>query len=97
MSATLTICREGDDWFVVNWDAKGVTPMAIDSTAAYDAATARIHQLADAKEGSTKADELAGLVARVKDWEERQLKGAASAPGHLETPRRLCFGVQVWV
>lgn len=109
MSATLTICREGDDWFVedgsvrvhitkpsggiierfvANWDAKGMTPMAIASTAAYEAAKARIQQLADAKEGSTEADELAGLIATVNDWEDRQLTGAASSPGHFDTPRR---------
>ena len=109
MSATLTIRREGDDWFVedgaarvhitnpsigiiaklvADWDAKGMRPMAIASTAAYEAAKARIHQLADAKAGSTEADELAGLVATVKDWEDRQLTGAASAPGHFDTPRR---------
>lgn len=109
MSATLTIRREGDDWFVedglarihitkpsggiieqfvADWDAKGMRPMAIASSAAYEAAKARIHQLADAKEGSTEADERAGLVAAVKDWEDRQLTGAASAPGHFDTPRR---------
>lgn len=109
MSATLTIRREGDDWFVddgsarihltkpsggiieqfvADWDAKGMRPMAIASSAAYEAAKARIHQLADAREGSTEADELAGLVATVKDWEDRQLTGAASAPGHFDTPRR---------
>jgi hypothetical protein len=109
VSATLTICREGDAWFVedglvrvhitkpsggiierfvANWDAKGMTPMVITSTAAYEAAKARIHQLTDAKEGSTEAAELAGLGATVKDWEDRQLTGAVSAPGHFETPRR---------
>lgn len=109
MSVTLTIRREGDDWFVedgavrvhitkpsggiieqfvANWDAKEITPMAIASSAAYEAAKARIHQLAHAKEGSTEAEELAGLIAAVKDWEDRQLTGAASAPGHFDTPRR---------
>lgn len=98
MSATLTIRREGDDWFVedgltrihitnpsggiieqffADWDAKGMRPMALASSAEYEAAKARIHQLADAEEGSTEADELAGLVATVKDWEDRQLIGAA--------------------
>jgi hypothetical protein len=109
MSATLTIRREGDDWFVedgltrihitnpsggiieqffADWDAKGMRPMALASSAEYEAAKARIHQLADAEEGSTEADELAGLVATVKDWEDRQLIGAASTPGHFDTPRR---------
>jgi hypothetical protein len=109
VSATFTVRREGDDWFVedgsirvhiikpsgciierfvANWDEKGMTLMAIAFTAAYEATKARIHQLADAIEGSTEADELAGLVATVKDWEDRQLTGAASAPGHFDTPRR---------
>lgn len=74
--------------FVADWEAKGMRPMAIASTTAYEAAKARIHQLADAKEGSTEADELAGLIATVQDWEDRQLTGAASAPGHFDTPRR---------
>lgn len=75
--------------FVADWEAKGMRPMAIASSAAYEAAKARIHQLADAKAGSTEADELAGLFASVKDWEDRQqLTGAASAPGHFGTPRR---------
>lgn len=62
--------------------------MTIASNAAYEAAKARIHQLADAQEGSAEADELAGLVATVRDWEERRQTGAASAPGHFDTPRR---------
>ena len=63
--------------------------MTIASPEEYEAAKARIRQLGDAEAGSLEAGELAGLLASVKDWEERRpLAGAASAPGHLGTPRR---------
>ncbi|MGX1744644.1 hypothetical protein ACWIEX_24100 [Bosea sp. NPDC055353] len=88
MSATLTIRREGDDWFVedgavrvhitkpscgimeqfvANWDAKGVRPMASASTAAHEAAKARIYQLADA-ERLDRSRRMAGLLTTVKNW-----------------------------
>lgn len=68
---------------VADWNAEETKPVNIDSIAAYEAAAAKIHQLADAIEGSPEAAELAALVAAVKDWEERgQGAGATSAPGN---------------
>ncbi len=74
---------------VADWNAEETKPVNIESIAAYEAAAAKIHQLADAREGSPEAAELAALVEAVKDWEERgQGAGATSAPGNYKTPAR---------
>ena len=63
--------------------------MKIKSIAEYEAASAKIHQLSDAREGTAEATELAGLVASVREWEAHNRQaGAASSPGHYETPMR---------
>lgn len=64
--------------------------MKINSIADYESASAKIHQLSDAPEGTTEAAELAGLVASVREWEghNNRQAGAASSPGHYETPMR---------
>lgn len=63
--------------------------MKISSIADYKAASAKIHQLSGAREGTAEAVELEMLVASVREWEGRNPQpGAASAPGNYKTPAR---------
>lgn len=64
--------------------------MKINSMADYESASAKIHQLSDAREGTPEAAELAGLVASVREWEAHNNRqaDAASSPGHYATPKR---------
>lgn len=74
---------------VADWGAEETKAVNIDSIGAYEAAAAKIHQLADAREGSPEAAELAVLIAAVRNWEERgQAAEAAPSPGNYKTPAR---------
>ena len=44
--------------------------MKIASKSEYEAAAARANALSDAPEGTSEADELAGLVAAIRAWDE---------------------------
>ncbi|MGW9333409.1 hypothetical protein [Bosea sp. NPDC055594] len=46
--------------------------MRIESKEEFAAAAARANALSDAAEGTPAADELAGLVAAIRDWEARR-------------------------
>lgn len=77
---------------VVSWQVAEENQMRIATTQAYEEAAARIQRLADAKEGTPEARELADLVAAVQDWEARKSplgEGDASAPGYFRTARHL--------
>ena len=73
---------------VAEWGAKETKAVNIDSIEAYEAAAAKIHQLADAREGSPEAAELAVLIAAVRNWEECGQAEAGSSPGNYKTPAR---------
>ncbi len=75
--------------FIPRWNAEEAAPMIIDSFAAYEVATGRIHELSNAKEGTAEAAELTALIAAVRGWEDHGPQpGDASAPGRFHTPRR---------
>ena len=76
---------------VTKWQGAEGNPMRITTAEAYTAAAARIQSLSDAKEGSPQAEELAELIAAVRQWDARKSslgQGDASAPGNTRTAQR---------
>ena len=76
---------------VTKWQSAEGNPMRITTAEAYTAAAARIQSLSDAKEGSPQAEELAELIAAVRQWDARKSslgQGDASAPGNTRTAQR---------
>lgn len=62
--------------------------MKIDTIQAYEAARARMRQIAHAGEGTPEAAEMTELMAAVQAWEIRPVQGGVSSPGQFNTAQR---------